>query len=188
MLNELYEEYEREPGLVTLRKPGIKLVKGRGPSNPDIMLVGEAPGALENASGEPFIGKAGKLLDQLLEKIGRIRDEIYITNAVKYWPLDENNSTRHPSPIELGISKYYLLREIDIIKPRLVGLCGHSAITCLFPHVRSVSEVHAQLIAERYVPLYHPAQMGYKPLMSGKMLKGYKMLNEYLLQQKDNAE
>lgn len=182
MLERLYEEYERDPGLEVFRKPGIKLVRGTGPRNPDIMLVGEAPGALENASGEPFVGKAGKLLDQLLDKIGRTREDIYITNAVKYWPVDDNFDTRKPNPFELGISKFYLLKEIEIVKPHIVGLCGYSAITCLFPHIKSVSEVHAQLIADKYVPLYHPAQMGYKPLMSGKMLKGYKMLNEYLLQ------
>jgi DNA polymerase len=185
MLADIYDEYERDPGLHFLRKPGIKLVHGIGPLNPDIMLVGEAPGALENASDEPFIGKAGKLLDQLLEGIGRDRDEIYITNAVKYWPVNDQFETRSPSTAELKISKAYLRREIIAVNPRIVGLCGHSAITCMFPEVRNVSEVHAQLIGDLYVPLYHPAQMGYKPLMSGKMLRGYRMLNEYLLQ-KDN--
>lgn len=178
-INKLYEE---DPRFDSLRGPGIRFVPGCGPMRPDIMLVGEAPGALENAKQIPFQGMAGKFLWQLLEGINRNVDDIYVTNAVKYWPTDESGNTRPPTEAELRASASYLLQEIEAVKPKIIGLCGHSAIRAVFPYVKNVNEVHYQLLADKFVPLYHPAQMGYKPLMSGKMLKGYKMLNEYLIQ------
>lgn len=187
MIADIYEDYEKDSAFESLRKPGIRFVPGIGPLNPDIMLVGEAPGELENSHQEPFVGKAGRFLDQLLEKMDVFRERVYITNAIKYWPTNDEGKTRSPTPKELRYSQSYLLEEILTVNPRIVGLCGHSAITCIFPQVTNVNEVHAQLLGNMYVPLYHPAQMGYKPLMAGKMLKGYKMLNEYLLQ-KDNSE
>lgn len=182
MLEQVYAQYKEDPAFDGLRSTGNKFVPGYGPTHPRIMLVGEAPGSLENALQKPFMGRAGKLLDDLLEAIGVDPETVFITNAVKYWPVDDLGKTRQPNDIELAASKKYLLQEIDIVKPIVVGLCGFSAIRAVFPGIQDVNSVHGTLIAGKYVPLYHPAAMGYRPLMSGKIKKGYKMLNEYLTQ------
>ena len=183
-LDEIYEKYKTDPRLDSMRKPGIKFVPGKGPLNPDIMLIGEAPGSLENAKQEPFQGKAGKYLKELLEYMELNRADIFITNAVKYWPLTNEipPETRQPDNNEIGYSRFYLAREIEIVKPKIIGLCGYSAIRALFPAVQDVNSNHGALLADKYVPLYHPAIIGYKSHMRGKVKKGYKMLTEYLIQ------
>lgn len=176
--------YETDDAFADLQGRGKRLVGGIGPSNPDIMLVGEAPGQLENAKREPFLGPAGLKLNELIKKIGRTREEIYLTNVVKYWPTRDNGSTRSPSVYELMAARPYILQEIEEVNPVVVGLLGFSAISCVLPDFKTVNEAHAQLIANLYVPLYHPAQIIYRPEMEGKILKGYKMLNEYVIQKK----
>lgn len=186
MLADIYSEYESDDRLKKLRKAGIKFVPGEGPLNPDLMLVGEAPGSMENAQGKPFIGPAGVILNKLLESICLKRDDIFITNAVKYYPTTEEGDKRSPSPAELAISRDYLLREISAVNPQIIGLCGYAAIACIYPTVQSVNEVHYELLDNRFVPLYHPATIGYRPELKGKVTKGYKMLQEYI-QQKVNS-
>lgn len=184
MLGQLYNKYKTDPRLDSMRKGGINFVPGQGPMNPDIMIVGEAPGGMENAKRIPFQGRAGKYLDQLLESIGLERSNIFVTNAVKYWPVEglKPYTTRKPTPEEIGYSRFYLAKEIEVVKPKLIGLCGYSAIQSMFPGITDINSVNGTLLADKYVPLYHPAVMGYKPLMSGKVKKGYKMLVEYINQ------
>lgn len=181
MLDQLYEQYKTDTRLEHMRKGGIHFVPGQGPMSPDIMIIGEAPGGMENAKRLPFQGRAGKYLDQLLESVGLERANVFVTNAVKYWPIEGTSPfvTRKPTMDEIGYSRYYLAKEIEIVKPNIIGLCGHSAIQAMFPGIADIHSVHGTLLADKYVPLYHPAVMGYKPLMSGKIKKGYKMLVEY---------
>jgi DNA polymerase len=142
---------------------------------------------MENAQGRPFIGPAGVILNNLLNTIGLKRSEIYITNAVKYYPTTEEGDKRAPSPAELAISRDYLLREISVVNPKIVGLCGYAAIACIFPTIQTVNEVHYELLDERFVPLYHPATIGYRPELKGKVTKGYKMLSEYIKKKANDA-
>lgn len=179
-----YEDYKTDPQFDDLRKAGINFVPGYGPYNPDIMLVGEAPGGLENARGRPFVGKAGKYLDQLLESIDIDPEDVYITNVVKYWPTDHRGNTRTPTEEEIAASRPYLFAEFARVKSFIVGLCGLSAVRAVYPNYNDIHTINGTLIDECFVPLYHPALMGYKPLMSGKIRKGYKMLNEHLLTKK----
>lgn len=176
-----WSEYENNPLLAKFRKPGIHFVPGEGPMNPDIMLIGEAPGELENASRRPFVGKAGEILNEILETIGRKREDVYITNVIKYWPIDDKGKTETPSPAEIILSTPSLMMEVMEVNPKIIGLCGHTAITAVFPGITSVNEFHGQLLGEKFVPLYHPITVSYKPPMKGKVIKGYKMLNEHLI-------
>lgn len=189
MLDELYSQYKADNNLDSLRRGGINFVPGTGPLNPKIMIVGEAPGGMENAKKLPFQGKAGKYLNQLLDSLHIDREKIFITNAVKYWPVEGEGhpTTRKPTEKEIAYSRYYLAKEIEIVKPTVIGLAGWTALQTMFPQFTEINAVHGMLLADKYVPLYHPALMGYKPLMSGKIKKGYKMLNEYVKQKESNA-
>ena len=132
-------------------------VPGHGRHDADIMLVGEGPGYYEDRQGLPFVGAAGRFLDQLLERAGIKRDEVFITNVVKCRP--PNN--RDPQPQEIAACKEYLLAQIALIKPRAVCTLGRFALAALVDEkLTSISRVHGKayrISGIIYVPLYHPA-------------------------------
>ncbi|MCC7543633.1 uracil-DNA glycosylase [bacterium] len=138
-------------------------VPGEGSPEADIMFVGEAPGAEEDRQGRPFVGASGKFLAEMLESIGLTREEVYITNIVKYRP--PNN--RDPFPDEIKACLPYLLEQIDIIQPKLVAFLGRHSMSVFFPD-KKISAVHGQPMKRTYthagqkrtqvfLPLYHPA-------------------------------
>ncbi len=146
-------------------------VFGRGPKNPALMLIGEAPGREEAQTGTPFVGKAGKQLDELLELAGIDRRDVFVTNAVKFRPVHikpRGASNRTPQRSEVLASLPLLGAEIALAAPRFIATLGNTplfaiaALSGLKPTV--VGTVHGQpqtvaINAARYTlfPLYHPA-------------------------------
>jgi uracil-DNA glycosylase family 4 len=136
-------------------------VPGEGPEDADIMFIGEGPGFHEDRQGRPFVGAAGNYLNELLEKIGLNREQVYITNVVKCRPP----GNRDPQPEEIEACRPYLDRQIDLIRPRLVITLGRFSMQRYFPSA-SISRIHGQ--PKRvgnviYYPMFHPAAALHQP-------------------------
>jgi uracil-DNA glycosylase len=130
-------------------------VPGEGSPGAAVMLVGEAPGATEDATGRPFVGRAGRLLDEALAAAGLARGDVWITNVVKARPP----GNRDPKPAEVAHWLPVLERELALIDPRVVVPLGRHALAHFAPRVR-ISDVHGTLLpfGDRVLlPLYHPA-------------------------------
>lgn len=128
-----------------------------GEGNPDakIMLVGESPGAEESKTGRPFIGRAGKFLNKLLEMAKIDREKIFITSPIKYYP-----GRRNIRNDEIEHGKTHLQKQIEVIKPRLIVLLGNVAIKATLGKGYKLSEIHGKLIRRDnffYFPTFHPA-------------------------------
>ena len=128
---------------------------GEGPEGAAVMVVGEAPGRFEDEQGRPFVGRAGRLLDELLAAAGLARDEVFVTNVVKARPPGNRDPTRaeveHWMPV--------LEQQFALVGPRLVVPLGRHALAHFAPGAR-IGEVHGRAITERgreLFPLYHPA-------------------------------
>ncbi|HMM47344.1 MAG TPA: uracil-DNA glycosylase [Thiobacillaceae bacterium] len=134
-------------------------VLGVGDRNADWLIVGEAPGAEEDARGEPFVGQAGKLLDAMLASIGLVRgDNVYITNVLKSRPP----GNRNPAPDEIAACMPYLLAQVDLIRPRLVLAVGRVAAQTLLETDETIGRLRGRVHAYRGLPLvvtYHPAYL-----------------------------
>ena len=158
-LDALAGEIEQEAVCSELRSQATQLVMGDGNPDADIVFIGEAPGKNEDVQGKPFVGAAGKFLDVMLSEAGLKRADVYITNIVKYRP--PNN--RDPLPEEKREFWPYLMRQIDIIDPKVVITLGrHSGAAFIPDLVISRDYGHARQV--RYheheflvIPLYHPA-------------------------------
>lgn len=149
------------------RKP----VFGEGGRGAKILLIGEAPGAEETKLGHPFVGKAGKQLDALFCRFGVMREDVFITNVVKYRPVvrsDKSTRNRTPSPVEVKAALPLLSREIELIEPELILTLGNTplkavyALACEKPPVIGTAHGKKQIltISNRQItliPLYHPA-------------------------------
>jgi len=120
--------------------PGKSLVFSDGNKDAKVMIVGEAPGLTEDKIQKPFVGRAGKLLDSLLETIQLDRSKVYITNVVNYRP--EKN--RKPTPEEINEFKKLLFKHIEIIKPKCILLLGATAATAVLNHIGPLSEVRGK--------------------------------------------
>jgi uracil-DNA glycosylase family 4 len=137
----------------------IQIVFGSGKPNSEIVFIGEAPGKKEDESGHPFVGASGKSLDKMLESIALTRDDVYITNIVKYRPP----GNRDPRKSEKERFLPYLLKQIEIINPKLIITLGRHSMDVLLPGL-IISQVHGELqeYEGRYLlPLYHPAAAMY---------------------------
>lgn len=137
-----------------------------GSADAEIMFVGEAPGRQEDLKGEPFVGSAGKFLDELLASIGLSRDKIYITNVVKSRPVfgPPPGRNRAPSAEEIGACAPWLIEQIKIIRPKLIVTLGRIALEQFLPG-RKVANVHGRpqtLDGVTVLPLYHPAMALYR--------------------------
>ncbi len=138
-----------------LAKTASQLVFGIGNPDAEIVFIGEAPGKNEDLKGLPFVGSAGKLLDEMLASINAKRQDVYITNIVKYRP--PNN--RDPLPEEKANFLPYLSQQLAVINPKLVITLGRHSMNCFLPELQ-ISQVHGQakrLNGQVYLPLYHPA-------------------------------
>ena len=131
------------------------MVPGEGDPGAEVMLVGEAPGASEDELGRPFVGRAGRLLDELLAAAGLRRDEVYITNVVKARPP----GNRDPKASEVAHWMPWLEAELELVRPRVIVPLGRHALAHFTDGAR-ISEVHGRELIERgrtLFPLYHPA-------------------------------
>lgn len=139
----------------TLGYKRTKAVAGDGSLEADIFFTGEAPGYYEDQVGKPFVGRAGKLLDKLLESINLSRKEVYITNLLKCRP--PNN--RDPLPNEIKACSDYLNEQLEIIAPKLIVTLGRYSLSRFFPN-SSLSNVRGTLMEYKNIslyPVYHPA-------------------------------
>jgi uracil-DNA glycosylase family 4 len=145
-----------------------QVVFGSGDPNSDLMFVGEAPGFHEDKQGVPFVGAAGKLLDQLLGGIGLTRADVYVANLLKCRPP----GNRDPQPEEIQACESHLWRQIELIEPRVVATLGNFATKLLSGRPTGITRVHGQeqevTLGGRRVllyPIYHPAAALYTPRM-----------------------
>lgn len=139
-----------------LAKTATQLVFGDGNPDAELVFVGEAPGKNEDLQGKPFVGAAGKFLNEMLEMIGLKREDIYITNIVKYRPPDN----RDPEPDEKKAFLPFLREQMEVIKPKLIVTLGRHSMEVLLPPGLRISAVHGQpkrLEGQVYLPLFHPA-------------------------------
>jgi uracil-DNA glycosylase len=143
-----------------LRATRTKLVFGAGNANADIMFVGEAPGAQEDKMGLPFVGPAGKLLEQLLGEIGLERKDVFINNTLMCRPP----GNRDPLPEEIEECKPFLVKRIELIEPKVICTLGNYATKLLTGSPRGITKVHGEPqqreVGGRTVtlyPLFHPA-------------------------------
>ncbi len=131
-------------------------VPGEGPGNSDIMFIGEGPGFHENEQGRPFVGAAGKFLEELLASIDLSREQVYITNVVKCRPP----GNRDPQPIEVETcTTTFLDRQIQAINPKLIVTLGRFSMSLFLTNAK-ISQVHGQSMRIKgrlVVPMYHPA-------------------------------
>ena len=163
-----------------LHKTRKKAVAGEGPSNAEIMFIGEGPGFHENEQGRPFVGASGKFLDSLLSQAGVTRADVFIANVVKCRPPDN----RDPQPKELDSCDQYLERQIEAINPSIIVTLGRFSMN-KFMKGAKISQVHGEMqkIDGRYViPMFHPAaalhQAALKPTILDDFAKLPEQLNE----------
>jgi len=144
-----------------LHRGRTNAVPGAGPADAEIMFIGEAPGFHEDQQGLPFVGAAGRFLDELLEGIDLKRDQVFITNVIKCRPP----GNRDPLPEEIEACKSFLDRQIKLIGPKLVVTLGRFSMARAFPKAR-ISRVHGQhrkIGGVIYYPMYHPAAALHQP-------------------------
>jgi len=144
-----------------LHQGRTKAVPGEGPENADIMFIGEAPGFHEDQQGRPFVGAAGKFLDELLGSINLKRKDVFIANVIKCRPP----GNRDPLPEEMEGCKPFLDRQIELIQPKLVVTLGRFSMARAFPKAR-ISRIHGQprkIDGVVYYPMYHPAAALHQP-------------------------
>lgn len=178
-LNELYLNIFKDK----------KLVFGDGDNNAKVMLIGEAPGREEEEQGRPFVGKAGKNLTEFLSIIGLKRNDLYITNVVKFRPVKISEkgtiSNRTPTKKEIIEYKSFLLKEIDIINPKIIITLGNTPLKALLGDNVSIGNVHGRVTKfndYNLFALYHPASIIYNPPLKSIYAEDLIKLKNFLQQ------
>ena len=181
-LDALREEVECCSGCV-LAETRTKAVFGEGDPGAELMFVGEAPGYHEDQQGRPFVGQAGKLLEQLLASIGMTREQVYIANVLKSRP--PNN--RDPQVEEIDACRPYLWRQIEIIRPKVICTLGNFATKLLTGEQTGITKVHGrpratQIAGHRLYlyPIFHPAAALYTPANLATLKEDFLRLPELL--------
>ena len=171
---------ERCSDLAATRKT---VVFGAGNADAELMFVGEAPGASEDEQGLPFVGRAGKLLDQLLAEIGMERKEVFVANVLKCRPP----GNRDPLPIEIENCQDYLLRQVELIEPSVICSLGNFSTKLLRGDPTGITRLHGrpEMItlgrrAVRLYPIYHPAAALYTPRMLETLREDFLRLPQLL--------
>lgn len=146
------------------------LVFGEGSRHARVMMIGEAPGEQETLQGRPFVGKAGKNLDEFLEIAGMDRGELYVTNTVKFRPTRLSPAgrvvNRPPTQEEVRLFLPWLVREIDMVGPECVITLGNVPLKALMGGKAVIGALHGQFAeweGRRLYPMYHPASLIYNP-------------------------
>jgi uracil-DNA glycosylase family 4 len=153
-------------------------VPGEGPADADIMFIGEGPGFHENEQGRPFVGAAGKYLDELLAKINLQREDVFIGNVVKCRPP----SNRDPLPDELAACSDYLERQIQAICPKVIVTLGRYSMARFLPNAK-ISDVHGQAFkiqGRLIVPMFHPAAALHQPSLKASVERDFLHLPELI--------
>jgi DNA polymerase len=170
----------RCPELAATRKT---VVFGAGNADAELMFVGEAPGASEDEQGLPFVGRAGKLLEQLLGEIGMARSEVFIANVLKCRPP----GNRDPLPVEIENCQDYLRAQVELIEPTVICTLGNFSTKLLRADPTGITRLHGQsevlVVGRRSVrlfPIYHPAAALYTPAMLATLRADFARLPELL--------
>ncbi|MDB5166087.1 MAG: Phage polymerase-related protein [Candidatus Saccharibacteria bacterium] len=161
-----------------LAASATQLVFGDGNPDADLVFIGEAPGKNEDLQGIPFVGAAGRFLNEMLATIDLKREDIYITNIVKYRPPDN----RDPLPDEKTAFLPYLQAQLDIIEPLLVVTLGRHSLNCFLPDLQ-ISKVHGQPKRHGehvYLPLFHPAAALYNGGMRQTLIDDFAKIPEIM--------
>lgn len=169
-----------------LAQTATQLVMGDGNPNADIVFIGEAPGKNEDEQGKPFVGAAGKFLDEMLASIKLDRSDVYITNIVKYRP--PNN--RDPEPEEKKEFFPYLIKQLAVIEPKVVIPLGRHAMNAFLPDYK-ISQVHGKAYRRKliidgkekevlFLPLYHPAAALYNGGMRTTLLEDFSAIKQLI--------
>lgn len=161
-----------------LSQSRTQAVPGVGPGNAQIMFIGEAPGFYEDQQGEPFVGPAGKFLNELLSQIGLERKDVFITNVVKCRPPQN----RDPQPDEIETCRVWLDQQIALIKPKVIVTISRYAMARWFPE-KKISEIHGR--ARRFgdlvvVPMYHPAAALHQHSLRRVLEEDFNKLPDYI--------
>lgn len=164
-------------------------VVGEGALSARLMFIGEAPGYSEDQQGRPFVGKAGKVLEELLASIGLHRSEVYIANVLKCRPP----GNRDPLPAELETCTPFLDAQLELVQPEVIATLGNFSLTYIFEkfglHAKKekISKIHGKVFTVRtitgvrtIVPLYHPAVAVYNPGMKQPLLEDFQVLRALL--------
>ena len=152
-----------------------RMVPGEGNPAAGVMFVGEAPGANEDKLGRPFVGRAGKLLDELIGCAGLTREDVWITNVVKARPP----KNRDPKADEVAHCMPWLEREVELIRPRVIVPLGRHALKHFAPEAK-IADVHGALLNERLFPLYHPAAAMYNQSLRATLFDDARALGDVL--------
>ncbi|MBI2064590.1 MAG: uracil-DNA glycosylase [Candidatus Yanofskybacteria bacterium] len=170
-------------------KNSVFPVIGEGDHYAKIMFVGEAPGKNEAATGRPFCGASGKVLDKLLESVGILRKDVYVTNIVK----DRPPMNRDPFPHEIEAYAPYLDQQIKIIKPETIATLGRFSMDYIMKkfglenNLKSISQMHGKIFdakiatsgTVKIIPLYHPAVAVYNGGMKDALTKDFQILKNF---------
>lgn len=181
LLDELKQKMQSDVSL-PLREGATQLVFGEGNPDTDLYFLGEAPGYYEDREGRPFVGLAGKLLDQLIQSIGLARADVYISNVVRFRPP----ANRDPEPDEIGAFAPYVDREIEIINPKVIVTLGRFSMGKFLPEAR-ISSVHGQVFNADWngkkvtvIPMYHPAAALRSTTILASIKEDFQKIRDYL--------
>lgn len=153
-------------------------VPGEGPVDSQVMFIGEGPGYHENEQGKPFVGQAGKFLDELLASGGLNREEVYITNVVKCRPP----ANRDPEPQELAACRLYLDEQIELVNPKIIVTLGRFSMARFIEGGR-ISQIHGKIHeveGRTVITMYHPAAALHQPALRGALLSDFAHLKSFL--------
>ncbi len=184
-LNDIKQQILDDGICPELAKGATQLVFGDGSPNAELVFIGEAPGKNEDLQGVPFVGAAGKFLDEMLEMIDLKRQDVYITNIVKYRPP----GNRDPQPDEKKAFLPYLQRQLEVIQPKIVVTLGRHSMNCFLPDLK-ISQVHgqpkrvrlslkkdsAESIQVIILPLFHPAAALYNGDMRQTLIDDFALI------------
>jgi uracil-DNA glycosylase len=174
-----------------LGKTRNKTVFGEGSPKADIVLIGEGPGQKEDESGKPFVGAAGKLLDEMIKAIDLTRKEVYIANIIKCRPP----GNRDPLPNEIKACWPYLEKQLGEIKPKLIVLLGRHSLEKFLPG-QKISQVHGKALRRNFPKLgnqvffavYHPAAALYQQSLKETLFKDFRRIPKVLKKLKEGKD
>jgi len=180
--NETIEDIRNDVGNCTrcpLWEGRTKIVHTTGNFEADLMFIGEAPGANEDAQGEPFVGRAGQLLDKIIEAIGQKRKDVLIGNVNRCRPP----GNRQPLQVEADICKQFLLREIAVVRPKVIVVLGNTATQNLLNTKVGITKLRGQFqdyFGVKVMPTFHPAYLLRDPSKKRETWEDMKKVRDYL--------
>lgn len=180
-LENLHKEWESKS--LPLRKDAHNMVWGQGNLNSKIYMLGEAPGKFEDLQGKPFVGPAGRLLDKLLGSIGLKRENVFISNLVRFRPPEN----RDPKPEEIDAFEQSVDEEIKIIDPKIIVTVGRFSLNKFLPNAK-ISQVHGKVFQVKWkgknlmlIPIYHPAAALRRIDIKKQIKKDFQVIKKMLI-------